>query len=120
MSAGYQDFGRKINLAQAAASNTSGWMDMAGMAGFTLHLDYGAITGTPSLEASNDPTTNDPLTGVLPPVPISSVTFASIAGVAGTQMINVSAARARWYRFNLNSVTGTGKLVLHVHAKGDG
>jgi len=107
----YRYLGAVLDQAQAESAVSQG-MDFTMFDGASIHAVYGAVAAVLTLEANDDPVgfPDDWVT-------VSEVTFESIAGVAGKQLIEISNMRSRWYRIREVYSSGTGAMRVVVHAK---
>jgi hypothetical protein len=100
-----------IDSASADASiNGTPW-EVRKIAGFSVQISHGEITGTLELEARNDES--------MPWSEVTDVTFTAPSGSAGDEIVEVGNARSRYYRLVYTSTSGTGALRACVHAKSD-
>jgi hypothetical protein len=93
--------------AETAASEAIEIYDVAGM---SVQIDHGNITGTLVLQSSNDGTTFYTVQGG---------SFAAISG-SGGEVVEIGSLRSRFYRFSYEHDSGTGLLRVSVHVKGVG
>ncbi len=107
----YQDFGAVIDQAQAETVHSQG-LDFARLSGASIHAVWGAVTGTLTLEANDDPVGfSDDW------VPVSVVAFEALAGSPGKQMVEISNMRSSHYRLAYVHTGGTGSLRVVVRGK---
>jgi hypothetical protein len=99
-----------IDLDTAATANGNP-IDLRGIAGFSVHVQHGAITGTLVLQERNHTRLNW--------VAVGDVSLTAPAGSAASQIVNVGNARSRYYRVVYTHSSGTGELRVCLHAKGD-
>jgi hypothetical protein len=94
-----------------AADDAEGVVDLRSIAGFSLQIYHGDITGTLKLFARNHPR--------VPWEEVTDVTITQPAGSAGSQLIEIGNARSRYYRVAYDHTSGTEHLLVCIHAKGD-
>lgn len=99
--------GALIDTATASTTTTS-VLEMRTLAGMSVQVDYGAITGTIALQASNDNVTYYS----------TADDFTAPAGSPGGYLVELAHLRARFYRLVYTHSSGTGLLKLTVYVKG--
>lgn len=110
----YRDFGLVIDQAQGVdlLPANAVVMDLYNLSGACIQTDYGAIVGALLVEFRNHvsmPWRADP-----------DVTLTNPAGVAGGELCNLSAVRARFCRVSFDFTSGIGALKVAVFGKGGG
>jgi hypothetical protein len=93
------------------ADDAEGILDLRSIAGFSLQIDFGDITGDLELHARNHER--------MPWEEVTDVTITQPAGTAGSQLVEIGNARSRYYRVAYDHTSGTEHLRVCVHAKGD-
>jgi len=80
---------------------------------FSLHIEYGALTGTITLWQSNkaDPDPDSDTDWIQN----TDVTFDALSGSGSSQFINAGNAAARYYKVKYAHTSGTGDLDIWIH-----
>lgn len=96
-------------ITNTPATFTSDWQSIDQETGFAIQADYGIITGTIAVHGR---------VASMEPVTITEIAFDALAGVAGSQLINVADSYFQEFRVVYTHASGTETLRVGAHAKG--